>query len=81
MNAPNGDPNCEYLDFGGVAHGLMGLSTDQASHFVDGIHGFPCLGKGLRFHGDPSIPRSLRIHLDDMDEFIARFRNFLRRST
>lgn len=42
------------------------------SRYVDGRHGFPELGKGLRFHGDPVDYNRLFIHKGDVKCFIER---------
>ena len=46
--------------------------NQYASRYVDGRHGHPNLGEGLRFMGDPSDYHSLYIHVDDYDTFRER---------
>lgn len=46
--------------------------NQYASRYVDGRHGYPNFGEGLRFKGDPEDYHSLYIHIDDYDEFHRR---------
>jgi hypothetical protein len=63
----------DYIDFGDVSRGRLGQQCQYASRYVDGvIPGWPNLGEGLRFKGYPSRYYSLRIHKDDVEEFVWR---------
>ncbi len=66
-----------FIDFGGVSHQLMSKQSQYGSRYVDGtIEGYPNLGNGLRFQGDPADYHSLGIHPDDIDEFIRRYHTY-----
>jgi hypothetical protein len=49
-------------------------SNQYVSRYVDGRHGEPNLGEGLRwkFKGDSSNYHFIRIHRDDLEEFHNR---------
>lgn len=63
----------EYVKFGDVARDQCGQQCQYASRYVDGRHGSPNLGEGLRFKGDPADYHFLMIHKDDVDEFVRRY--------
>jgi len=65
-----------YVSFSNVAVGLLGQQSQYASRYVDGRHGDPNFGKGLRFKGDPSDYHSLGIHKDDVMTFVNRVLNY-----
>lgn len=59
--------------FGDVARGLCGQQSQYASFYVEGkVKGYPALGSGLRFSGDPMDYHDLGIHPDDVEEFVVR---------
>lgn len=64
-----------FIAFGDIARREIGIAARTAARYIrgDGPE-FPCFGKGLRFDGDPSKPRSLRIHHDDAVDFVYRVR-------
>jgi hypothetical protein len=62
----------EYVDFGEVARGRLGQQCQYVSRYVSGVCGWPVLSAGLRFLGDPHYYHGLRIHRDDVDEFVRR---------
>jgi len=68
----------EYINFGDVARGKLGLQCQYASRYVHGLlEDWPNLGKGLRFKGDAiNNYHSLLIHKDDVDEFVKRVQEF-----
>lgn len=61
-----------YVSFSNVATRLLDQQSQYASYYVDGRHGSPNLGKGLRFKGNPSDYHSLSIHKDDVMVFVKR---------
>lgn len=62
-----------YVSFPAIATGELRQQAQYASRYVDGvIEDYPNLGEGLRFKGDPSDYHSLRIHKDDVQEFVQR---------
>jgi len=67
----------EYVDFGDVSRGKLGIQCQYGSRYVDGcIPGWPNLGEGLRFKGNTNNYHSLRIHRNDIDEFIRRYETY-----
>lgn len=46
--------------------------NQYASRYIDGRHGSPNLGKGLRFYGDPTDYHDVKIHKEDYDKFRSR---------
>ena len=66
-----------FVRFGEVAIGELKQQSQYASRYVNGeIEGYPNLGEGLRFEGDPSDYHSLRIHQDDIEEFVRRVNDY-----
>jgi|AGTN01.1.fsa_nt_gi hypothetical protein len=74
----------DYVDFGDVARSRLGMQCQYASRYVGGLCDYqnltsdPALGRTLRFL-ERSRPvssaddyHSLRIHRDDVEEFVAR---------
>ncbi len=67
----------DFVNFGDVALGILNKQSQYASRYVDGrIDDRPNLGKGLRFEGDPADYHFLKIHKDDIAEFIKRVREY-----
>lgn len=71
----------DYINFGDVARSRLNQQCQYASRYINGeIEGYPNLGKGLRFVGDPQIDyHSVYIHKDDVEEFIVRYEDYKRR--
>lgn len=74
----------DYVDFGDVARSRLGMQCQYASRYVGGLCDYqnltsdPAAGRTLRFK-ERSRPvssaddyHSLRIHRDDVEEFVAR---------
>jgi hypothetical protein len=72
-----------YVDFGDVARGRLGMQCQYASRYLTGVGATPALAQDLRWHGgDPAALwrtlspdgnyHALRIHADDVEEFVAR---------
>ena len=67
-----------YVNFGDVSRKRLGLQCQHGSRYVDGaIDGWENLGKGLRFKGKASDYHSLKIHKDDVEEFVRRYKEYL----
>lgn len=64
-----------FVNFGDVARQMLNMQSQYASYYVGGLGERPDLSGGLRFKGDPASYHSLRIHKDDVEEFIARVQN------
>jgi hypothetical protein len=63
-----------FVMFGDVSRGELKKQTQYGSRYVNGFQGeYPNLGEGLRFDGDPDNYHSLKIHKDDIEEFVKRF--------
>lgn len=66
-----------FVNFQDIALDLLNTQSQYASRYVDGrIDGYPNLGKGLRFAGDPADYHELKIHKDDLAEFVIRVRDY-----
>lgn len=71
-----GDPpehDAVYTSFGRLARTRCHDQAQYASRAVDGRHGYPLLGDGLRFLGTTTEYYDLWIHEDDREEFVARW--------
>lgn len=68
----------DFVTFGQhVAHAHLGQQAQYASRYIDGhLEGYPNLGKGLRFEGDPADYHSVKIHKDDIEEFVRRVKEY-----
>lgn len=67
-----------YSPFGDFCRSRLGQQCQYGSRYIDGrLEGYPNLGEGLRFKGDPSDYHFVRIHRDDMDEFERRYREYV----
>lgn len=62
---------------GDVARKRLGMQCQYASRYVDGRHGSPNLGAGLRFEGNPADYHALRIAEGDVEEFVRRVQEHL----
>lgn len=63
-----------YVDFGDVARGELHMQSQYASRYVSGLDREK-LSDGLRITGDPNDNyHALRIHKDDVEEFVQRVR-------
>ncbi len=73
----------DYVNFGDVARGRLHQQCQYASRYINGeIEGYPNLGEGLRFKGNPLTDyHSVLIHKDDVEEFIARYEDHKRNIT
>jgi len=70
-----------FVNFGDIARGELRQQSQYASRYVNGeIRGYPNLGEGLRFEGDPLDYHSLRIHKDDITRFVERVVSYRKES-
>lgn len=60
-----------FVDFGEVVMGELEMESQYASRYVSGLDR-PKLAEDLRVKGDPDDYHFLRIHKDDVLEFIER---------
>ena len=66
-----------FVRFGDVARGLLSQQAQYASRYIDGtVEGYPNLGDGLEFKGDPSNYHDVKIHKDSVEEFVRRVREY-----
>ena len=62
-----------FVKFTDIARGELHQQAQYASRYIDGsMEGYPNLGKGLRIEGDPTDYYSIKIHKDDVKEFVDR---------
>jgi len=72
----NSDEN-GFVSFGDVSRGELQKQSQYGSRYVDGMaEEYPSLGDGLRFEGTPDDYHSLRIHKEDIAEFVRRYREY-----
>lgn len=60
-----------YVDFGDVGRGELGLQSQYSSRYISGLDR-PKLAEGLKVKGNPDDYHFLKIHKDDVDEFVRR---------
>lgn len=66
-----------FIDFGDVARERCGDQCQYVSRYVDGkLPGYPVLGQGLRFEGSTRDYHDLKIHRDDVEEFVRRYKTY-----
>lgn len=65
-----------FVSFGVMARELCGHQAQYVSRCIDGRHGLPNLGEGLRFLGRPEDYHDVKIHRDDVDEFVRRYKAY-----
>ena len=68
-----------FVNFGDVSRRLLGKQAQYGSRYVDGFFGvddYPKLGEGLRVKGDSDNYHSMKIHKDDIDEFVRRYNDY-----
>ena len=66
-----------YVDFGDVSRALLGQQSQYVSRYVDGIlEGYPKLGEGLHVEGNSEDYHSMKIHKDDVTEFVGRYKDY-----
>jgi hypothetical protein len=64
----------EYVSFGDVARAQLGEQCQYASRYIQGKHGSPTLGTGLRFQNlNTGSYHDILIHRDDVAEFVQRY--------
>lgn len=87
MLKPKGTyPEIDLVDFGDVARQRVGMQCQYASRYVSGecpkdyqdeypdVASDPQFGDELRVEGDAGNYHGIRIHADDVDEFVARMK-------
>lgn len=70
-----------FVDFGDVARGQLSMQCQYASRYIRGRERdkTPALGEGLRFERlDTGCYHDIRIHEDDVAEFVRRFNEYKR---
>ncbi|MCA9805148.1 MAG: hypothetical protein KC777_24430 [Cyanobacteria bacterium HKST-UBA02] len=87
MLKPKGTyPEIDLVDFGDVARKRIGMQCQYASRYVSGecpqgyqdeypdVASDPQFGDELRVEGDAGNYHGIKIHADDVDEFVARMK-------
>ncbi len=64
-----------FVKFGDVSRKLLNKQCQYGVTYAFGDESCDCpnLGKDLRITGDPGIYHDVKIHKDDVDEFIRRY--------
>lgn len=70
-----------YVEFGIVSGKLLGKQSQYGARYIDGNFPkeYPNLGEGLRINGNPNDYHSWRIHKDDIEEFVRRYNEYLKK--
>lgn len=67
-----------FVDFGLVSKNLMGKQTQYGSRYLgDEVwikDGYPNLAEGLRIIGNADDYHNIKIHQDDIEEFVKRYK-------
>jgi hypothetical protein len=67
-----------FVDFGEVSRQLLGKQSQYGARYLFGAFGeYPNLGENLRIKGRLDNYHFIRIHKDDVAEFIRRYKAFL----
>ena len=74
-----GDPD-EFINFGDVSRFYLRKQAQYGSLYVDGWEerGYPNLGEGLAFEGDPADYHALTIKRGDVPTFVTRYLEYRR---
>ncbi|MEA2097935.1 MAG: hypothetical protein U9P70_02575 [Patescibacteria group bacterium] len=68
-----------FVSFSDVASKILNGTTQQISRYADGRledGGYPNLAEDLRFSGKMDMYHSLRMHKDDVEEFVKRVEEY-----
>lgn len=66
-----------FVDFGEVSRRLLGKQSQYGSRYIDGAFDeYPKLGEGLRINGNSDDYHNIKIHKDDIDEFVKRYKEY-----
>jgi len=66
-----------FVFFGDIARKFLNSQCQYASRYIDGaIEGYPKLGDDLRFKGETHNYHNIKIHKDDVAEFIRRYKEY-----
>ncbi|MDD5589998.1 MAG: hypothetical protein PHQ47_02390 [Candidatus Portnoybacteria bacterium] len=67
-----------FVNFGDVSRRLLGKQAQYGSRYINDAFKseYPQLGEGLRIKGNPDDYHSIRIHKDDVEEFVRRYNEF-----
>lgn len=75
-----------YVEFGFVSRRFCGQQSQYASRYVDAFGGhpkfkdeYPSLGEGLRILGNSDDYHSMKIHKDDIEEFVRKYNEYLKK--
>jgi cold shock CspA family protein len=65
-----------YVSLGDVAHGKLGDTSQNVAKYFSGLSPYPNLGHRIRVKGEPSMYHSMRVHRDDVEEFVGRVKKW-----
>ncbi len=67
-----------YVRFGDVSRNELNKQCQYGSLYINGFEGYPNLGEGLRFRNlDEGNYHAIEIHVDDITEFVRRYKTYL----
>ena len=61
-----------YVSFGEVSRQLLSMQCQYGCRYINGSRDYPALGLGIRFKGRVCEYHELRIHKDDVEQFVDR---------
>lgn len=65
-----------FVDFGEISRNLLNKQSQYGGDFVFGVRGCPNLTEGLRVVGEKTHYEGIKIHKDDINEFVKRYQDF-----
>ena len=67
-----------FVRFGDVSRKILNKQCQYGVAYAFGDESCDCpnLGEGLRITGDPGNYHDVKIHKDDIDEFVKRYRSY-----
>ncbi len=71
--------NIDQITLSDIAHKRLGITTQMASYYLDGLGGYPNLGGGLRVKRSSSI-HSWEMPKDDAEEFIHQVEEYRKKA-
>ncbi len=84
VNADNRGPKASrwwfdpYVSYPEICCNRLGVTSQEGAYYVGGTAPYPDLSKGIRFDGERRVYASLRIHREDVERFVNRFKKWER---
>ncbi|PCI29406.1 hypothetical protein COB55_02240 [Candidatus Wolfebacteria bacterium] len=65
-----------FVSFTDVSQNELPQQCQYSSRYINGYAGYPDLGKGLRVTDTDKDYYDIRIHIDDIPEFVLRYKAY-----